>query len=196
MKKLIISLVCVATSAIFTSVSAQVFHQEAQFGSIGYGFGNIGNTVIKSFNSNANFNYTSVGPLFLRYEYGVSENFGIGLNISYLSGVASFNTESNGEIYRNEISREGYNIMLRFNWHMGDHHKIDPYIGFAGGYRNNVLSSDFNDPELENVSNESLIPFGFEATFGTRFMFSDNIGAYVEVGVARAIMQIGMTAKF
>jgi hypothetical protein len=40
------------------------------------------------------------------------------------------------------------------------------------------------------------VPVGIEATFGTRFLFTDNVGAYVEIGLARAFFQFGVTGKF
>ena len=98
--------------------------------------------------------------------------------------------------FNNSINRTGYNIMLRFNWHFGDHDMIDPYFGLAGGYRSNNWSSDFEDQSLGELDINTLIPVGIEATFGTRFLFTDNVGAYVEIGLARAFFQFGVTGKF
>jgi hypothetical protein len=177
--------------------NAQAFEQEKSYGSVGYGFGNIGNIVLNAYENNEGYNYSSLGPIFLKYEYAISDKFGIGASLVYLSGEAKF-TSTNGasNTYNNTISRVGYNAMLRFNWHFGDHDMIDPYFGIAAGYRSNTWSSDFEDPNTEDLEVKTLNHLGLEATFGTRFMFHENLGAYVEVGLARAIFQIGLTGKF
>lgn len=56
---------------------------------------------------------------------------------------------------------------------------------------NNDPQADFKSVEFKNPIN-----FGMDLTFGTRVMFSDNIGAYAEVGIAKAVLQLGLTAKF
>ncbi|MEN8839192.1 MAG: outer membrane beta-barrel protein [Flavobacteriales bacterium] len=200
MKLKIKTIVALAISVGFGLFSfqakSQAFQIESHNFSVGYGFGNFGNAVLNTYENNSNYSYSSTGPLFFKYEYGISENFGIGVNATYLTGIAGFNSESNGTTYYNEISRTGYNIMLRFNWHFGEHDMIDPYFGIAAGFRNNDWQSDFGDPNIENLSVSTIFPLGLEATFGTRFFITENIGAYVEVGLARAIMQVGLTSTF
>ena len=56
--------------------------------------------------------------------------------------------------------------------------------------------SDFGDPTIENLSVSTIFQLGLEATFGTRFFITENIGAYEEVGLARAIMQVGLPSTF
>ena len=85
---------------------------------------------------------------------------------------------------------------MRFNWHFCDHDIIDPYFGLAAGYRSNNWEFTSTDPDFVSTETGNLIPFGIEATFGTRFLFTDNLGAYVELGLARAFFQVGLTGKF
>jgi opacity protein-like surface antigen len=178
--------------------SAQAFEEGTSSASIGYGFVNFGNAVLSTYESQDGYQFSSLGPLFLKYEYAISDKFGLGLNVSYLTSTADFTSTdfSTNEVFNNSINRTGYNIMLRFNWHFGDHDMIDPYFGLAGGYRSNNWSSDFEDQSLGELDINTLIPVGIEATFGTRFLFTDNIGAYVEIGLARAFFQFGVTGKF
>jgi len=187
--------------------TAQAFEEGTSSASIGYGFGKIGyninsrfkNTVLaRMYGMVSVYQFSYLGPLFLKYEYAISDKFGLGLNVSYLTSTADFTSTdfSTNEVFNNSINRTGYNIMLRFNWHFGDHDMIDPYFGLAGGYRSNNWSSDFEDQSLGELDINTLIPVGIEATFGTRFLFTDNLGAYVELGLARAFFQVGLTGKF
>jgi hypothetical protein len=190
-------IVTTASTLLFSgNAVSQAYQIESHNVSFGYGFGNFGNAVLNTYETNSNYSYSSTGPLFLKYEYGISEKFGIGLNFSYLTGVAGFNSELNGTTYYNEISRTGYNIMLRFNWHFGENDIVDPYFGIAAGFRNNIWESDFGDPDLEDLNIETIFPLGLEATFGARFFITDYLGAYIEVGLARAIAQVGITTTF
>ena len=38
--------------------------------------------------------------------------------------------------------------------------------------------------------------FGFNSSLGAHYMFSDNLGAFVEIGVCRAAFQIGISSRF
>lgn len=206
-----LSSVALAATLVFSAnnSTAQAFEEGTSSASIGYGFGNIGNnlnsrfqnTVLNMYSYKKNhdgYQFSYLGPLFLKYEYAISDKFGLGLNVSYLTSSAEFtSTDFNtNEVFNNSINRTGYNIMMRFNWHFGDHDMIDPYFGLAGGYRSNNWSSDFEDQGLGEVNISKQIPVGIEATFGTRFLFTDNVGAYVEIGLARAFFQFGVTGKF
>ena len=195
-KTITIYALLVSSFLLSKKANSQAFQIESHNISIGYGFGNFGNAVLSTYQNNTNYSYSTTGPIFFKYEYAISEKFGLGVNATYLAGIAGFNSESNGTNYYNEIERTGYNIMLRFNWHFGEHDIIDPYFGFAAGFRNNQWQSDFGDPNLSDLSVETIFPLGLEATFGSRFFITDNFGAYIEVGLARAIMQLGLTATF
>ena len=205
-----LSSVSLAATLVFSAnnSTAQAFEEGTSSASIGYGFGKIGyninprfkNTVLaRMYGIGSVYQFSYLGPLFLKYEYAISDKFGLGLNVSYLTSTAEFtSTDFKNEVFNNSINRTGYNIMMRFNWHFGDHDMIDPYFGLAGGYKNNIWSSDFEDQGLwqHEVNMSSLYPVGIEATFGTRFLFTDNVGAYVEIGLARAFFQFGVTGKF
>lgn len=200
-KQKIISLLATALLIVLSNQSkAQSFTQDNQYVSLGYGFGNFGNLVFNAIENdvnNSNFTYSSVGPLFLKYEFAVDDRFGIGVSFAYLTGSGSWDYTSNNTTYQGKIDRTGYNVNLRFNWHFGNHDIIDPYLGLGAGYRYNKLDITSNEPNYESdISLPNFFPFGMEFTIGSRFMFSENIGAFVEVGAARAIFQVGLTSKF
>ncbi len=158
--------------------SAQAFEEGTSSASIGYGFVNFGNAVLNTYTSEAGFTASTLGPLFAKYEYAISDKFGIGVNIAYLSGKAEwteYGVGTSSTVYTSSLKRTGYNIMMRFNWHFGDHDMIDPYFGLGAGYRSNNWEFESNDPLFEATETGNLIPFGIEATFGTRFLFTDNL---------------------
>jgi len=148
-----ISSIALATTLVFSAgnSSAQAFEEGTSSASIGYGFANFGNAVLSTYESEDGYNFTSLGPLFAKYEYAISDKFGIGLNVSYLTSKIEYTTTDPGtnEVYLNSINRTGYNIMMRFNWHFGDHDVIDPYFGLAGGFRSNKYKINSEYPLLK-----------------------------------------------
>ena len=42
----------------------------------------------------------------------------------------------------------------------------------------------------------NVIPLGFESTIGLRYLFTDNIGAYMELGWSKSLMQFGVVGRF
>ena len=77
--------------------------------------------------------------------------------------------------------------------------KFDPYLGLGVGYRNSSYKYSSTDPNWDEstfTGFKNPFNFGGDLTFGTRYFFTDNIGAYVELGIAKSILQLGLTAKF
>jgi hypothetical protein len=54
-----------------------------------------------------------------------------------------------------------------------------------------------NDPSID-VDGEisTIIPFEFETTVVVRYFFIKNLGVYAELGIAKAPIQFGLSAKF
>ena len=48
---------------------------------------------------------------------------------------------------------------------------------------------------IEDESIKSVIPLAFETTFGARYLVTKNLGVYAEFGLAKAMLQFGLTAK-
>ncbi len=186
---------------LYTGLSAQAFEEGRSYLSLGYGFGNLTQAVIKEAVAESDVKYSSFGPAFLKYEYAIAEKVGIGANLAYLSAKVSatdaYTDINNNEIkYTETVKFSTFSVLGRVNFHFGDNDNIDPYFGVGMGYRTanwNYTSTDPNAPENEDI--KSLSPFGMDMTFGTRFLFTDNVGAYVEVGMAKAVFQLGLVAK-
>lgn len=198
----------VMMAGLFTTINfsakAQAFEVGKSYVSVGYGVGNFVQSVFKSYETYDNYSFKMMGPLFGKYEYAINDQIGFGVAFSYVSANVSYTdksvtvTTSPLVYYQESIDWSSYSILMRFNWHfnsMGD--RLDPYIGFGVGYRGASWSYTDNDPSYDNnVSISNVFPLGMEVTAGMRFMFTDFLGAYAEVGLAKAVAQFGVVTKF
>ena len=187
MKKLTVALFLGGMVFLPSISKAQAFEQGKSNVSIGQGTENITQKLIKASSSNASFSV--LGPMFVKYEYGVSEHIGYGLNLAYASAGYTYDDGSGS------YSWTGISSNARLNYHFGSHEKFDPYWGVGMGYKTAIWQSTLTDPDSEPVMG-ALIPLGFETTFGARYMVTKNIGFYGEVGISKAIAQFGINAKF
>tara|TARA_B100000683_G_C12490544_1_gene554414 strand:+ start:1952 stop:2551 length:600 start_codon:yes stop_codon:yes gene_type:complete len=199
MKKLVLSLFVGVITLMPSTTNAQAFEQGKSQISLGYGFSSITQAFIKTLsNSNDEFGdplylnpeFSALGPIFAKFEYGVSEKIGFGVNIAYADAEINY-TSDLGEVA--SIKWWNTSVNARVNRHFGYHDKFDPYIGLGMGYKFGKWTSEGDDDAEEF---KALIPLGFETTFGTRIMFTQNIGLYTEVGLAKAFAQFGINAKF
>jgi outer membrane protein W len=171
---------------------------------IGYGVGNLSKTIFKLSNKGKyDINYKGEGPFFGKYEHTINPFIGVGLNISYIAATIDYDfketyTTDSVTLLSANMNYKSVSYLLRFNFHPLKENRIDPYLGFGIGYRDSKLSISTNDPLTKNHDLGIRLPFkfGFEATIGSNFMFSNNIGAYIEIGLSKAVLQFGFTAKF
>lgn len=188
---------------ITQNISAQYFSLDSKHISAGYGLGNFVQSSLKLGEQNDyQFRYNGVGPFFLKYEYAVAEKMGVGINVAYVQAQATYkytNTyiTDGSRLLEETLDWKSYSILLRFNMHFGENEKVDPYWGIGAGYRTAMWSGYNNDPQQEYDNNQINNPLniGFETTFGCRFLLSDALGGYVEVGIAKAVLQFGLTYK-
>lgn len=186
------------------------FGEGASVVSAGYGFPNLGKSVLKAFESEANYKVGGIGPMHLKYEYGLSDKVGIGLSLNYVSFSATWTesyTESQYDSNGNYIGEQtvtydyktavsSISALVRMNVHFATTDKLDPYWGIGVGYRTYSWKFTSTDPYWVDSGLKSAIPVGFESTVGMRYYFTDNIGAYLEFGAAKSLMQGGIAAKF
>ena len=199
MKKLLI----IALTIISLNGMSQSFSMGNINISAGYGIGNFTQSYFKSYQNYDNYTFKSMGPLFFKFEHALSDKIGIGVNIAYASAQVSYVDKSRivdpqkQEFYKETINWSTYSVLARFNFHFANGDKLDPYLGSGVGYRGATWKYEDNDPNYDNSAQaKNLFPLGFELTIGTRYYFTPGIGAYCEVGIAKAIVQFGLTANF
>jgi opacity protein-like surface antigen len=181
-----------------TTVSAQSFEQGKSYVSLGYGFGNLSKALVKAAAtaSGTDSKLTSVGPVFAKYEYGVSEKVGLGLNLAYIGVKLSDDYSSGGTTYTESISYNSLSVLARVNFHFATGDKIDPYFGIGAGYKTGGWKFKSTDSSYVVPVDLKGGGIGFETTLGIRYLITDMIGLYAEVGVAKAPVQVGLVAKF
>ncbi len=178
--------------AMVSQVSfGQAFEQGTKVVSLGYGFGNLNRAVFKLYEDEAGYKYSGMGPLFAKFEYGVSDKIGLGLNIAHIGANVKYGTGTSQE----EINWRNTSALLRMNIHFSNSDKLDAFWGAGVGYR---FGSWKFKSETGGVDGEvvNLIPLGFETTIGVRYFFVEHIGIYAEAGIAKAPIQFGLNVKF
>jgi len=196
MKKfLVIMGFCVALP--FAKTQAQNMEQGAAIFSAGYGFMNLSKSFFTSAvdglnESDAEISSRAFGPLYVKAEYGVGENFGIGLNFAYIGMNADWDDAVTG--YNYKVSRNNMSFMLRFNRYWYNSDNIDIYTGMGIGYRTGGWKLESDDPDFLDTPGLA-IPFAWEGTVGLRGYFTENIAAYGEVGLSKGLIQVGVSYK-
>lgn len=219
--KSLLSILLLSLTLVHHKTNAQAFEKEKNYISASYGLGTFFGagygaikTLIKKTGTNVSgLGLTTLGPIGVKYEYGVTEHIGIGLGVNYQSNDIDYvntYTASNAsgpytvtQYY--DINRTSVSVLARMNLHFGDHKKLDPYWGFGIGYRYVNWDPDYSftttDPNVKNIEPSipdfpGMIPFGFETTFGVRYLFTPHVGAFAEAGIAKSFLQFGLTGKF
>jgi hypothetical protein len=178
--------------AMVSQVSfGQAFEQGTKVVSVGYGFGNLNRALFKTYESMGGYKYSGMGPLFAKFEYGVSDKIGLGLNIAHINANVKYGTGSS----QSEIDWKNTSALLRMNIHFSNSDKLDAFWGAGLGYRFGSWKFKNEDSSIDEVM-PNIIPLGFETTIGVRYFFIENLGIYAEAGIAKAPIQFGLNAKF
>lgn len=168
---------------------------------IGYGYNAFSRALTGIWSDEPGFKNRFIGPAHAKFEYMASDNFGIGLSANFINYKFSYNFSysDNGIVKSGTQSNEFTSIsaLIRPNFYFVNEEKVAAYIGVGVGYRTGNWVYKSSDPNYrEDADTPTVIPFGFEATIGTKVMFAPNIGAYAEFGMAKSIVQLGMCFSF
>ncbi|MBI3235546.1 MAG: outer membrane beta-barrel protein, partial [Bacteroidetes bacterium] len=193
MKKCKLLFIAAFSVITFNTFAQTAFEEKKSYASVGYGYQLLSRKDFFDQNQSAqNYKSKGFGPLVLKYEYAISEKIGIGASMSYTTASVSWDDlgGSNGfdTTYRNTYKFTKYTITPRINFHYGDNEKLDLYTGFGVGMRrvNNVFST--TDPAGSKETFKQGVPISLEITTGARFLFTEQIGVFVEVGVSSAFL--------
>ncbi len=194
--KIYASLFAAAFALCVTSVNAQSFEKGKTIITGGYGFGNLTKAVLKAYQDEAGYKANSLGPIFAKVEYGVSDKVGIGINVAHIGIGASYqSTDGEGNTTTEKFKWKNTSVLARLNLHFAKSEKLDAYWGAGLGYR---FGSWKWESESQDMSQDIPVvnPFGFETTIGVRYYFIPNLGVYAEAGIAKAPIQFGLSAAF
>lgn len=208
MKKLLFSAVLFCSVALSLETKAQAFEEGNVVVSAGYGISLVQSKWLDAATtsvSGATIDKYGHSPIYVKFEYGINDDWGIGL--SYFNSVYGIkqtyldNTyDSFGNIigtatYTDDISLVAQAFNFRLNRHIAVSDKFDMYWGFGGGPKFSKFSYKSNNPNYVSADIKGL-PIAFELTYGARYYITDNIGLYGEIGIARTYLQVGLCSKF
>ncbi|MDC1395120.1 porin family protein [Bacteroidia bacterium] len=185
------------------------FHKGIQLISLGYGVPNMGGLVFKAIkDGNPDASASGIGPIYLKYEYAMTNNIGLGLVTRYTSSNLEYPVKSTGydvngnptvedSTYTYGQSITSVGAMARFNYHFSTSRRFDPYVGIGLGYGYSKIKLDLGgDLKGLNTTVKSPIPLATELTIGARYFFSSKIAAYGELGFSQSIANLGLSIAF
>lgn len=137
-----------------------------------------------------------------------SPKFVLGLNYArsspkFSSDYVGFRDPLTGIYYEDKFTRsltmKSSSFIARLNYHFNPEKKADSYIAIGTGFRYvKYIYSDTNKyGQLGDLKfSATAIPIALEAIYGIRYYFSDNVGIYTEIGIAKSIVQSGLVVRF
>jgi outer membrane protein W len=192
MKKLFFSLAILATTF---NTQAQNFEEDRNFIQVGYGLGFGYGNILKAYQSNSGYSFSGFGPVAVSYERGITDNFGLGIQLGYSSYGGTWLQSGYDYSYRYST----LSIMARGAYHFNVRNRnFDPYIGIGLGYSNFSVNYTSNTPGFNSEASDISIgsPLTYQLFVGARYMFNDNFGVYGEAGYGLSLLNVGITLGF
>ena len=167
------------------------FKQGVMIFSTGYGAPN----TVAMFTEASSIN-SGIGPLHLKFEFAASDVVGLGISINYASKHGDYISKF-PNTYLNPVTLDimRTSINARINFHFFTEEKLDMYTGVGIGYRFGSYNFLRYGSKEKNNTYEISYPLGFEMTVGLRYYFSKLFGVYMEMGLARSLIQAGIVFK-
>ncbi|HEY6161692.1 MAG TPA: outer membrane beta-barrel protein [Bacteroidia bacterium] len=204
MKKASTIIVALAVLAAGTFKPGSAHAQNAQgqtviTGGAGFSLAGILFTLIKDALNSSNVTSKTTPVIGGMVDYGISDHFSLGGAYTYQSVSASYTSYTKDTItytgnFKDKISRQNFGVRPLF--HFGSNENFDTYAGarlsytiwkYTSNARTDVSSTDF--------SGTSRIHF--QALFGMRYFFTENIGFNFEAAVGPSYYAFfGINARF
>lgn len=172
------------TTTVALLICALSFAQNKEANSFGKGTSdvNIGVGIGTFYWGSGVTNSLGVNPTF-SYEYGVSDKFSVGGNISY--SAAKFSS------YGYNVKYTGILIGPRGAYHFGTSEKFDPYVGATLGYVIVSVSDNTNYPGAKASG------VGLGGFLGARYFPGSSFGFHAELGYTSfSFLTVGISFKF
>ena len=153
-------------------------------------------TAVTNQNS-TNITVSSWGQVGAKYEYMLTDIFGMGLDVNYSSFSVSFRDLNTANIYTYKYTSPDFRAMLGFNFHFVHADKIDAYAAIKTGYLNRTFTATSNDPNFTAQSVNFPIPVALRIEAGMRYFFTETVGLHVNIGIGGGpIAAGGLALKF
>ncbi len=196
MKKITQSIAAIILLTLCVShANSQVVSKGSSHVFLGYGMPNIPALAVTSYGTGGG---SSFGPFVASYQYGVADKILIGGQLGYASG-----TSAEQSWYDNNSTKQTYSftlsvitVMAKADYHYLRSDKADLYSGLMVGYGIASLSTTGTKNPLSTDISAGGSIYAITA-LGFRYMFTDMIGAYADLGLGiNGFLTVGASAKF
>ncbi len=171
MKKTIFTMVAIFAISSFSFAQNGAFSNGDKLLNIGIGL---------------NSYYNGGSPLGASFEYGITDDISVGANIDYLS--TKYNGYKFNAFYFGVRANYHFNELLEIN-----NDQVDLYGGLSLGYRSFSWTDHFYESSLGKGYGSGTY---LGLIVGGKYYFSDNIGAFLELGAGGASnARIGVAFK-
>ena len=191
MKKNYVLLTFILLGLSISTAFSQAFEQGSNYISAGYGLGTFTGSIFSVYENYDDYSNKTLGPIYVKYGHAVSDKVEFGLNFGLTQHDLQF-TDLGTTV---NIKRVAWSALASLKLHFGDNDRFDPYWSIGLGYRTATWDFEYSDPSYQPTTVKSVVPLGFETTFGARYLVTDNIGIYAELGIAQSYLQGGLVAK-
>lgn len=131
-------------------------------------------------------------PIHLRYEYGVTDNIGVGGLITFSKSKLTYTDNTDPENI-NGFDYTYFMVGAFATWHQPiGVSKLDPYARLFSGV-NITGASPFGPANPLDASKKTFL---WSVHVGANYYFMEKLGAYVEVGYGVSIANVGVILKF
>lgn len=180
MKKILLTIVAVLGFATLGNAQS-IFHKGTSMVNVGIGFGTESNSSIV------------IPPLSASYEFGIVDNmFSTGqgsLGLGFYTGYAKYKYDLGyiPEFAKSRIEYSSFVVAPQLSLHYQFVPKLDTYASLLMGYRLYSYNNGYKGDDGE---------FAWGIHVGGRYMFSPNVGAFVELGYGVSNVSAGATFRF
>ncbi len=133
---------------------------------------------------------STLPPIGLSVDYGVTDNISIGGFASYSAAKYDFSGFGSNSEWKYTYVIVGARGAYHFEM---SNEKFDPYAGALLGY--NVASVTTEDDNID-TSSVSAGGFAYSVFLGARYRFTEKIGVFAELGYGISVLQLGLNVKF
>lgn len=136
-------------------------------------------------------NKSSTGPFFLRYEYLIKDNIGLGASVAYATATETYNSPIGTGKVTGSIS--GFSILFSTYYHIYTTNKIDTYS--QGSIGLNIWTGSYKDQADAEVQKFTApTPIAYQALLGARYFFTPNINVGGELSFSNLKFTAGISA--
>jgi len=180
-------------SNLFAQTDA--FESGKSYLSVGYGLELYNASKIYVAEDKENYEYSGIGPITVKFEHGLGDEFGLGVVVGYSQSQVQWTGNNGLEDYTYNFKFQKLTAVARMNWHFFTDEHWDAYGGIGVGYKSSTFSWDTNDTDYDQEEFNGL-PAAMSFSMGARYYFNPNIGLFFETGIGHGYMQAGLQAKF